>query len=595
MERNLLYRIILVAVVLVVSLLALVPTVMYDYQTNKTRLPAWWTGSALARVLPQNSLALGLDLQGGMDLVVSVDVNEAVINELRNRQDNIQDYFRKENILVNKLELEPARQRILIEYPTADAMRQGETYMQKNFGDLVIVEGRDSLQPYYGMRDSAKATLLKNTIEQVRNVLARRMDQFGLKEPEIVVQGQNQIRLQLPGVSDRNRIIIMVKRTAKLEFALVQAVGKSRAAVDAENKGLPPSGMNLATWTDPSDETNQLECYFPDSVGVKPGPVPSNRRLVLGVEKTGSQDRDSCYLLMEDQVISGKELKDARPGYDPEQMGASVVDFEWNMAAAQRFSKLTGDHVGEPLAIVLEGQVVSAPMIRSKIFNRGQISGNFSAEEATDLANVLRSGALDVNVKIEEERSVGASLGADSIHKGEVALVWGGVTVVVFMMVYYSVGGIIANVALSLNVILILAILSLFGATLTLPGLAGIVLTIGMAVDANVLIFERVREELRTGKTPLASIDAGYGKAFWTIFDSNITTLIAALVLLQWGTGPIKGFAITLAIGITSSMFTAIVVTRMVYDLMFMLRKKPTISIGIKLAPVANGVRGGKR
>ncbi|HUT51768.1 MAG TPA: protein translocase subunit SecD [bacterium] len=594
MERNLLYRIILVAAVLVVSLLALVPTTLYDYRANKSKLPQWWTESALARVLPQNNLTLGLDLQGGMDLVVSVDVNEAVVNELRNRKDSIEEYFRKENIPVNKIELDPARKRILIDYPSADAMRQGETYIQKYFQDLVIVEGRDSLQPYYGMRDSAQATLLKHTIQQVRNVLARRMDQFGLKEPEIVVQGNNQIRLQLPGISDRKRIIVLIKRSAKLEFALVQALGKSRVAMDAENKGAAPAGMTLAAWTDPNDDTNKLECYFPDSVGVKAGPVPANRRLVLGVEKTGAENRDSCYLLMEDQVISGKELKDARPGYDPEQFQASVVNFEWNMSAAQRFSKLTGDHVGEPLAIVLEGQVVSAPVIRSKIFNRGQISGGFTAEEATDLSNVLRSGALDVNVKIEEERSVGASLGADSIHKGEVALVWGSVTVILFMMVYYSLGGIIANVALALNVVLILAILSLFGATLTLPGLAGIVLTIGMAVDANVLIFERVREELRTGKTPMASIDAGYAKAFWTIFDSNITTLIAALVLLQWGTGPIKGFAITLAIGITSSMFTAIVVTRMIYDLLFLIQKKHTISIGIKLAPAASGGRSGK-
>ena len=586
MEKNLWYRIILVVAVLVVSALGLVPSVFYDYRANQTSLPQWWREGALSKVLPQNNLQLGLDLQGGMDLVVSVNVSEAVVNELLSYQDNMQEYFRKENISIARIELDNINRRLRVEFSNADAMRQGDAYIKRYFPDLVIAEGRDTLTPVFAMSEPAEHQILTRTVEQVQRVLGRRIDAFGLKEPEIVVQGKNEIRLQLPGVNDPARIKELIRRSAKLEFMLVEALGRSKEAVDLQKEGVPPN-MALVSWTNPATE-KKTECYLPQTAGVKEGPVPTLRRLVLGGEKTGDLTRDICYLLREDVMVMGKDLKDARPGYDSEQFQASVVNFEWNMNAAQKFAKITGEHVGEALAIVLEDQVMSAPVIKSKIFNRGQISGSFTAEEATDLSNVLRSGALDVNIKIEEERTVGASLGADSIHKGLVAMCWGSVVVVVFMIAYYSVGGIIADLALILNVLLVMAVLAMFGATLTLPGIAGIVLTVGMAVDANVLIFERMREELRTGKTPFASLDSGYSKAFSAIFDSNITTLIAGLVLLQWGTGPIKGFAITLSVGIVSTMFTAVVVTRVVYDVVFHLRKRPTLLVGIKLAPAVD-------
>jgi preprotein translocase subunit SecD len=345
--------------------------------------------------------------------------------------------------------------------------------------------------------------------------------------------------------------------------------------------------MALASWIDPNNPERKVECYFSSGGKIGEGPVGKDIKLLPGVAKTGEADNSTCYALREDVTVSGADLKDARPGYDPEKLSGSVVNFEFNMKGAQRFGKITGEHVNEQLAVVLEDRVMSAPVIRSRIFDRGQIEGGFTTAEATDLANVLRSGALDVNIKIEEERTVGASLGADSIHKGIQAALWGSVAVVIFMVVYYSLGGVIADLALLLNILLIMAALSLFGATLTLPGLAGIVLTVGMSVDANVLIFERAREELRVGKTPRSAMEAGYSKALWTILDSNITTLIGALVLLQWGTGPIKGFAVTLSLGIIFSVFTSVVVSRIIYEVMFYYRKGAKLRIGIKVEPAA--------
>jgi len=578
MERGLIYRIVLVAAVVVIAGLLLVPTVMYDYGENKSELPEWWTGS---NVLPINSLVLGLDLQGGMDLLVSVDADEAVVNELTYLEGALEDYFGDEDVGFTRVDTDPRDKKLHINFDDGDSMRKGTSIIQRNFQSLALVSGKDELEQVYKIRDAERNRILQRTVEQVREILARRMDAYGLREPEIVIQGDNAIRLQLPGVRDPERIKEMVHRSAKLEFMLVEAVGLKKKAAEEQAQGTPP-GMVLASYADPRDPGHVVECYFSEGSPVTSGQVPINKRLVPAAPDAPEEERDGCYYVSEDHKVSGKDLKDARPGYESDGMSNYMsVNFEFNIQGAQAFSKLTGDNVGERLAIVLEDHVVSAPVVQSRIFSRGQITGRFTAEDATDLANVLKSGALEVGIKIEEERTVGASLGADSIHKGQVAIFWGFLLVVVFMILYYRGAGIIADTALVLNLFFIMAALSMFGATLTLPGLAGIVLTVGMAVDANVLIFERVREELRTGKTPAAAIDAGYAKALWTILDANITTLIAALVLLQWGTGPIKGFAVTLTLGIISSMFTAIVVTRVIYDTISTYRKSKKLSIGI--------------
>ncbi|MEJ2067343.1 MAG: protein translocase subunit SecD, partial [Deltaproteobacteria bacterium] len=344
-------------------------------------------------------------------------------------------------------------------------------------------------------------------------------------------QGQNRILIQLPGVKDVQRAKDLIGRTALLEFKLVDDVNSLQRALAGE---------------------------------IPFGDVILSQR--VEDPKTGAV-RKVPYLIQDKTLMTGDALQDARVRFD-QYNNRPYVSLSLKSIGAREFDRITAENVGRHLAIILDNNVYSAPVIKQRI-SGGQavIEGSFTLDEAKDLAIVLRAGSLPAPVQILEERTVGPSLGQDSINKGIKSIVIGGILVVLFMIIYYRAAGIVADLALIMNLIIIVGVLAAFRATLTLPGIAGLVLTVGMAVDANVLIFERIREELRLGKTPMAAIDAGYAKAFLTIMDANITTLIAALVLLQFGTGPIKRFAVTLSIGIVASMFTAIVVTRFVFDL----------------------------
>jgi len=364
----------------------------------------------------------------------------------------------------------------------------------------------------------ARADAAVRALEIIRN----RVDQFGVREPVIQRQGTEHIVVQLPGVTDRERALELLGKTALLEFKLV------------------------------SEDFNLVE----EALG---GRTPAGYAL--------SDDEQGQPLLLEAQpVITGSSLTDARVDFG--QYGEPVVNFTLNHEGGQAFARSTSANIGRRLAIVLDGQVQSAPVIRSRIANQGQITGQFNQQEAHDLAIVLRAGALPAPILLEEERTVGPTLGYDSIRSGVLATLIGGGLIVLFMVGYYFLAGLIAVLALALNLLLLLGGLGFFHATLTLPGIAGIVLTLGMAVDANVLIYERIREELRSGKPLTAAIHAGYQKAFHAIVDSNVTTLIAAALLFRFGTGPLKGFAVTLTIGLVASMFTAIVVTRVIFDLL---------------------------
>jgi len=579
MEKGLKYRIILVVSLVAVGILALMPTLFYDYNQATSKLPGWWMKS---RILPTNNLNLGLDLRGGIDLLIGVDVAEAELKEIHNWRETLRDTYQEENINYQKLEVPRGQIKLVAEFSDRESMDRAAEYHRRHlFQRLSLEVQREQLTHIYQLREAEATEIRRRTVTQIKNIISRRIDDFGLREPTVAVQGDSRIRLQLPGAKDPEDVKSLVVSTARLDFMIVEHVGEL-----LEEGETAPSGSVVVTWTHPTDRRKRLDCYFPIESGLEPGSLPHHLRLVKGKEEVRGERLDACFLLSEEGVVSGKDLVDARPRFTSEQIGGGAsVSFTLNRRGASRFARLTGENVGRRLAIVLEDFVESAPVVRSRIFDRGEISGDFTPDEATVLATVLRSGALDVQIEIEEERVVGASLGADAIRQGERAIFWGFLLVVIFMVAYYSLGGLIADLALLLNIVFILAVLSLFNATLTLPGIAGIVLTVGMAVDANVLIFERVREEMRTGKTPHASIEAGYAKALWTILDANITTLVAALVLLQWGTGPIRGFAITLAVGIFASLFTAIVVTRVVYDLMFHYRKGHRISIGIKLEP----------
>jgi len=349
-------------------------------------------------------------------------------------------------------------------------------------------------------------------VEQSIEVVRRRIDELGTREPTIQRQGTDRILVQLPGVRDPERLKKLLGTTAKLTFRFV-------------NEG---AGVD---------------------------------RVPAGSEVLPSDDGTRSYVVRKRVIVSGENLVDSQPTFD---QGLPVVSFRFDSVGARKFGKATQENVGRLFAIVLDGKVISAPVIRSAILGgSGIITGGFTVQSANDLAVLLRAGALPAPLIVLEERTVGPGLGRDSIEAGKLASIIGIVLVIVFMVVAYGLFGVLANIALFVNLALLLALLSVLQATLTLPGIAGIVLTIGMAVDANVLIFERIREEVRAGRTPISAIDAGYRRAMTTIIDSNLTTLIAAVLLFQFGTGPIKGFAVTLSIGIMTSMFTAIMVTRL--------------------------------
>ncbi|MGB2600236.1 MAG: protein translocase subunit SecD [Candidatus Omnitrophota bacterium] len=367
----------------------------------------------------------------------------------------------------------------------------------------------------------------KDAPQRALEVIRNRIDQFGVLEPTIQLQGDKRILVQLPGVTDRQRAKEIIGRTAHLEFKIVSD--------DAELLKTAMGGEEVEGHTLKSMENRE--------------------------------GREEALLLEEEAVLTGDTLTDAAVQFSQQGFGLPYVSLEFNDKGGDIFANVTGTNVGRRLAIVLDGEVYTAPVIRERIpSGRAQITGNFSVQEAKDIALILRAGALPAPVNIIEERSVGPSLGKDSIEKGIKAIIFGGLAVLLFMAAYYLIAGLVADFALILNLILITGALAYFRGTLTLPGIAGLVLTIGMAVDANVLIFERIREEFKLGKALHAAVSAGYDKAFWTILDANVTTLITALILFQFGTGPVRGFATTLSIGIVASMFTALVVTRLIFD-----------------------------
>ena len=392
-------------------------------------------------------------------------------------------------------------------------------------------------------KSGLKKETAKDVTDRALEIIRNRIDALGVAEPVIQKAGEDRILIQLPGVKDPERAIEIIGRTALLEFKLVN-----------DDRGLLDKALS--------------------------GEVPDGYEVVYLVEKDerGISREGSPLLLKKEAELTGSGLKDAYVGID--NNGLPEVRLEFNRKGAGKFAKITGANIEKRLAIVLDGKVFSAPVIRDRIpGGKAQISGRFTMQEAKDLAIVLRAGALPAKLSIIQKRIVGPSLGRESIKKGTTSAILGAILVVLFMVIYYAASGMIANFALFLNVLIILAVLAFFKATLTLPGIAGIALTIGMAVDANVLIFERIREELKIRKMIRSSIDAGYEKALVTIVDSNLTTVIAGFVLFLFGTGPIKGFGLTLTIGILANIFTAVFVTKLIFDLICSRYKMERMSI----------------
>jgi len=516
MERSLRWRGVLVLIVTVVALLYLVPTLV-------KKVPDSWPNMFSKRI------SLGLDLQGGMHLDMEVRTDKAVENEVIRIKDDIQRLLRKKKIWARSVE-KTENNDIVIRFLSPEFREQGLEFIDKEFSDWTIepVSSKEGRIVTLKLKDEVREHIEDMAVRQAREVIERRINPEGVREPSIQTMGRKRIIIELPGVMDTEAARRIIERTGQLSFQMVVDIGPTAQALLTRHEGKTPEGTVI----------------------------------LMGTE----QGRSVVYLLEKEAKVTGADLKDARIGYD--EYGQLAVNFELDAKGAKRFGVLTGKNIGKRLAIVLEGEVQSAPVIKSKITDRGQITGNFTPEEASELQIVLRSGAMPAPVEFRYQNIVGPSLGGDSIQKGVKSAIIGGILVVIFMIVYYRLAGVITDLVLALNMVLILAVLAGFQATLTLPGIAGIVLTIGMAVDANVLIFERIREEIRTGKTPRTAVDGGFSKALLTILDANITTVIAAVVLFQFGTGPVKGFAVTLTVGIMASLFTALFVSRWIFDLL---------------------------
>ncbi len=492
-------RVILILAICFLGIFFAIPNMI----SNPESLPKWWQ--------PVN---LGLDLQGGSNLLLKVQVDDVIKERMASIEDSARQILRENKIRYKNLNAGDASVKVLIE--NASSRSKASSLFAKIDDGIVINENEDgSLEISYS--DVALNKLKMRIVDQSIEIVRRRIDELGTKEPVIQSQGVDRIVVQLPGLQNPEYVKTLLGKTAKMAFHLVDS--RSNAA-DARR-----------------------------------GKLPANTRLIQSVD-------GETLVISRKPLVGGENLTDAQASF---QEGQPVVSFKFNSLGGKKFGEATKNNIGERLAIVLDNEVISAPVIQSAILGgNGIISGNFTVKSANDLALLLRSGALPAPLEVLEERTVGAGLGADSIREGVTASIIGLIAVVAFMLAAYGLFGVFTTCAVFMNLFLMLGALSFMGATLTLPGIAGIILTIGMAVDANVLIFERMREEVKNGRSTKDAAEAGFNEAWGTIVDSNLTTLVAALVLFYFGTGPVRGFAVTLAIGIATSMFTSVTVTRLI-------------------------------
>ncbi len=492
-------RIYIILAICLAGIFFAVPNLIGD----KSKLPAWWR--------PVN---LGLDLQGGSNLLLEVKVDDVIRERMGQIEDEARQALRDNKIRYQNLKA--GADNVKVKIDNLNARNKAISAFRKMNGDLNVQETDDGvIEIRY--KEQALNELKLKAIDPSIEIVRRRIDETGTNEPSIQSQGVDRIAVQLPGEQNPERIKALLGKTAKLSFHLVD--GRTTAA-DARR-----------------------------------GKLSNSSRLINSAE-------GETLVIGRKPVVTGEHLVDARAAFDD---GMPVVSFKFDSFGGKKFGEATQNHVGERLAIVLDNEVISAPNIQTAILGgSGQISGNFTLESAQELALLLRSGALPAPLEVLEERTVGAGLGSDSINEGVTASLIGLIAVVLFMIAAYGLFGLFTTITVFLNLFLMLGVLSIIGATLTLPGIAGIILTIGMAVDANVLIFERMREEVKNGRSTRDAAEAGFTEAWATIVDSNLTTLVAAFVLLYFGTGPVRGFAVTLAIGIATSMFTSVTVTRLI-------------------------------
>jgi preprotein translocase subunit SecD len=528
MKRGVFWRVILITLTVVISAIFFLPnTPLFQ------GMPDWWK-----KTMPNKGIVLGLDLQGGSHLVFEVEGDKAVEIATERIASSLSGILERKKIQAS-VKMDGI---FVVVTPANMDIRK---IIEDTYPVLTLAEGSGVLK--YKISANEVQRIKDMATDQVLEIIRNRIDQFGVAEPTIHRQAENEIVVQLPGVKDPKRAVEIIGKTALLEFKLAD----DESPLAAE---LPASIM-------PGEETELFERFK--------NRIPEGNEILFQKvinRETGIVTKRPV-LLKKETLLTGDLLTEARVSID-ERFNEPYVSIRFNPAGAKIFEDITAQNVKKRLAIILDGNVYSAPVIQERISGGdAQITGNFTMEEAKDLAIVLRAGTLPAPVKMLQNVTVGPSLGRDSIEAGKMAGIVGTILVVGFMIFYYRLSGIIANFALVLNIILLLGAMASLNATLTMPGIAGIILAIGMAVDANVLMFERMREEMRAGKTPRAAVESGYKKAFWTIFDSNITILITAAVLFQFGTGPIKGFAVTLSLGTAINLFTALTGTKTVFDI----------------------------
>jgi len=542
----------------IVVLLALAGVFLWLHFTNGSGTIRLWlagglVGAAIILLLPSlqfslpdwmkpmeslPKIQLGLDLQGGTHLLLEVKLQEAVKSSLRRRGDDIEREA-KDNKLAAPLISQSPDGSLVIKLTNPSERSAFQDLMSRAFADLTVGLAPNQSGTYVANFTQPEVVQIRtNAMDQALETIRNRIDQLGVRETTVAREGENDILVQLPGIQDPERAKELIGKTAVLEFKLLD---DKHTVADAVRQG-PPAGDEIL--------------YGPPQAG---GPPP--------------------YLVESPVLMTGDVVTDARVR-EGGRMEGPYVEVRLNRRGTDIFAALTSQNVGRNLAIVLDSTVYSAPVIKEPIPGGDvQITGNFSFEEAHNLAIVLRSGSLPAPVEIIEERTVGPSLGRDSIRQGELSFVVGAIAVLAFMVIYYSGAGILADLGLILNILLLVCVMAALQATLTLPGIAGIVLTLGMSVDANVLVNERMREELRAGKSPREAVKTGYERAWSAIRDSNISTFVAGLILFQFGTGPVKGFAVTLCVGVLTGVFSCFVVTRAWYDWKISMRRLNAISV----------------
>jgi len=500
-------------------------------------IPNGVSGGDLAAAL-QDRIHLGLDLRGGTHLVLQVMVNDAVKADADHAIERIKDSLRRRNVAYADVSVpDPVNNpdHIVVKGVPPQNASDLREIVTDNLPEYTLASGAQDTWTI-AMKPSQLADLKNRAVQQAIETIRNRIDQLGVSEPVIEEHGlgQYQILVQLPGVDDPGRVKEIMQSTAMLEIR--QSMGgpysSEQDALSAHNGVLPPDTVLLKG----------------RSIGAQQGEEP----------------HDVYYLVSRSSAVTGRDLRSADPSRDDN--GRPSVHFLLTGEGGRRFANFTGSHVGDNLAVVLDNKVQEVAVIKEQIRDSGVINGRFSEQEAKDLAMVLRSGALPAGIRYLEERTVGPSLGADSIKDGVRAAVIGMLAVLIFMLVYYRGAGINADVALVLNLIILLGFLGFSKATLTLPGIAGVILTVGMGVDSNVLIFERIREELRNGKTPPSAVEQGFSHAWITIVDTHVTTIVSAVILFIFGTGPVRGFAVTLTFGLLANLFTAVFVSRVIFD-----------------------------